>query len=58
VQGDLLLGKGDAEQARISYQRSLEVARQGGVPMFERRAAARLAALEARNARSRAHGTL
>jgi predicted ATPase len=58
VQGDLLLGNRDDEQARVSYQRSLEIARQGGVLMFERRAAARLAGLEAQNARSRAHGTL
>jgi predicted ATPase len=58
VLGDLLLAKGDEAQARISYQRSLEVARQGGMPMFERRAADRLAGLEARNARSRVHGTL
>jgi len=58
VQGDLLLGNGDEAQAGISYLRSLEVARQYGERAIERRAAGRLASLEARNARSRAHGTL
>jgi predicted ATPase len=58
VQGDLLLGTGDETQAAVSYQRSVEVAREYGEDMFERRAAGRLTSLGARNARFRAHRTL
>ncbi|MGE5138508.1 MAG: BTAD domain-containing putative transcriptional regulator [Rudaea sp.] len=42
IQGDLLLRSGDAPEARISYQRAIELAQQTGAQMFGRRAADRL----------------
>jgi DNA-binding SARP family transcriptional activator/predicted ATPase len=43
IHGDVLQQSGDARQARISYQRAIETARQIGARMFERRAEQRLA---------------
>jgi predicted ATPase len=42
IHGDLLLQKGNEQQARASYQRSLEVARRTESHMYEERAAIRL----------------
>jgi len=54
IHGDLLLQNGNPLQARASYQRSLETARQSGARAFEHRAAARLGELAQRNAASSA----
>jgi predicted ATPase len=45
VQGDLLQHRADTSQARISYQRAIEVARQTGASLFEMKAADRLSQL-------------
>jgi len=45
IQGDLLLQSGDREQAKASYQRALEAARQTSSRLFELRAATRLCRL-------------
>jgi predicted ATPase len=42
IHGDILQHSGDIAQARSSYQRAVETARQTGARMFERRAEARL----------------
>jgi predicted ATPase/DNA-binding SARP family transcriptional activator len=42
VHGDLLRGAGNEEQARASYQRAVEAARQSGSRSFEQRAGERL----------------
>jgi DNA-binding SARP family transcriptional activator/predicted ATPase len=45
VHGDILQKSGNEAQARLSYQKSVEAARQGGSVMFEFRGQARLSAL-------------
>ena len=47
IQGDVLLHSGNASEARISYGRAIETARQTGAHLLELRAAARLRELPA-----------
>jgi predicted negative regulator of RcsB-dependent stress response len=47
IHGDLLLQSGDRAQAKASYRRAADLARQTGARLFEQRAEARLNGLSA-----------